>query len=153
MGDLYQREELGKALLQTRRNFILQAGAGFAALPLATILGRDGFFNSQVIGSETSSPLRTPAPHFSKKAKHCVFLFMNGAPSQVDTFDHKPALDKYHGKPYAGKTKVGSNGRAIGYLMRSPFEFNRHGKSGLEISSLFPNTALHADDLCVVRSM
>ena len=153
MRDLYESDEVQKAMLQSRRNFILKSGAGFAALPLASILGRDGFFKSQAIAVESSTGLQTPAPHFSKKAKHCVFLFMNGAPSQVDTFDHKPALDKHHGKPYAGKTKVGSNGRAIGYLMRSPFEFNRYGKSGLEISNLFPNTALHADDLCVLKAL
>ena len=153
MRDLYESDEVQKAMLQSRRNFILKSGAGFAALPLASILGRDGFFKSQAVALESSNGLQTPAPHFSKKAKHCVFLFMNGAPSQVDTFDHKPALDKHHGKPYAGKTKVGSNGRAIGYLMRSPFEFNRYGKSGLEISNLFPNTALHADDLCVLKAL
>jgi len=153
MRDLYESDKVQKAMLQSRRNFILKSGAGFAALPLASILGRDGFFKSQAVALESSTGLQNPAPHFSKKAKHCVFLFMNGAPSQVDTFDHKPALDKHHGKPYAGKTKVGSNGRAIGYLMRSPFEFNRYGKSGLEISNLFPNTALHADDLCVLKAL
>ena len=153
MRDLYEIDEVQKAMLQSRRNFILKSGAGFAALPLASILGRDGFFKSQAVALESAPGIQTPAPHFSKKAKHCVFLFMNGAPSQVDTFDHKPALDKNHGKPYVGKTKVGSNGRAIGYLMRSPFEFNRQGKSGLEISNLFPNTALHADDLCVLKAL
>ncbi|MBJ7305725.1 MAG: DUF1501 domain-containing protein, partial [Gemmataceae bacterium] len=153
MRDLYESDKVQKAMLQSRRNFILKSGAGFAAIPLASILGRDGFFKSQAVALESSTGLQNPAPHFSKKAKHCVFLFMNGAPSQVDTFDHKPALDKHHGKPYAGKTKVGSNGRAIGYLMRSPFEFNRYGKSGLEISNLFPNTALHADDLCVLKAL
>ena len=64
---------------------------------------------------------------------------MNGAPSQVDTFDPKPALAKFDGTPYSGPLKVGSNGRPIGYLMKSPFEFRRHGDSGLPISSLsFP---------------
>lgn len=78
---------------------------------------------------------------------------MNGGPSQVDTFDPKPELAKYHGTPYQGDAKVGSNGRPVGHLMRSPFEFKHYGNSGLEISSLFPNTAQHADDLCVIRSM
>jgi len=78
---------------------------------------------------------------------------MNGGPSQVDTFDPKPMLTKHHGKRYTGDAKVGSNGRAVGHLMQSPFEFTRHGQSGLEISSLFPHTARHADDLCVIRSM
>ena len=70
-------------------------------------------------------------PHFPTRAKHVVFLFMNGAPSQVDTFDRKPALEKYHGSPYRGSTAVGSNGRPVGHLMRSPFPFARHGQSGL----------------------
>src|SRR5437763_8079742 len=78
---------------------------------------------------------------------------MNGAPSQVDTFDPKPALAKFDGQPYRGGAPVGSNGRPIGRLMKSPFEFTRHGKSGLEISSLFPHTAKWADDLCVLRGM
>ena len=78
---------------------------------------------------------------------------MNGAPSQVDTFDPKPALDRHHGEPYKGDLTVGSNRRPIGHLMQSPFEFRKHGQSGLEISSLFPHTAKFADDLCVIRSM
>jgi hypothetical protein len=79
---------------------------------------------------------------------------MNGAPSQVDTFDPKPALSRFHGTAYKGDVEqVGSNGRPIGHLMQSPFEFQKQGQSGLEISSLFPHTAKFADDLCVVRSM
>jgi len=78
---------------------------------------------------------------------------MNGAPSHVDTFDYKPALSKFNGSPYKGDLQVGSNGRPVGYLMQSPFEFNKHGASGIEISSLFPQTAKFADDLCVIRSM
>ena len=65
---------------------------------------------------------------------------MNGAPSQVDTFDPKPALTRLNGTPYKGEPAVGSNGRPIGHLMQSPFEFRQHGQSGLEISSLFPHT-------------
>lgn len=117
----------------------MRATGGFAGLALADLMA--------------ASPLSEKRPHFPVKAKHCVFLFMNGGPSQVDTFDPKPALKKYHGMPYHGDAKVGSNGRAVGHLMQSPFEFRKHGQSGLEISSLFPHTAMHADDLCVIRSM
>lgn len=133
-----------------RRDFLLRAGGGFAGLALADLLTRDGFFART---DEKSGPLAPKKTHFPAKAKHVVFLFMNGAPSHVDTFDPKPELDKYDGKPYTGKTKVGSNGRPVGYLMRSPFEFKRHGKSGLPISSLFPHTSKFADDLCVIRSL
>ena len=134
----------------SRREFFLRAGGGFAGLALVDLLTRDGYLAR---GGERAGPLAPKAAHFSAMAKHVVFLFMNGAPSQVDTFDPKPTLDKYDGKPYTGKTKVGSNGRPIGHLMRSPFEFTKHGKSGLPISSLFPHTAKFADDLCVVRSL
>ncbi len=128
----------------SRRDFFLRAGAGFAGLALTDLLANEAL---------AASPLAEKLPHFPAKAKHCVFLFMNGGPSQVDTFDPKPALAKHHGEPYTGNAKVGSNGRAVGHLMQSPFEFKKHGQSGLEISSLFPHLARHADDLCVIRSM
>lgn len=129
---------------QTRREFLWQAGGGFAGVALAD------FLHAQEQGA---SPLAAKPQHFPAKAKHCVFLFMNGGPSQVDTFDPKPELTKHDGQPYIGDAKVGSNGRPIGHLMKSPFPFAKHGESGLEISSLFPHTAQHADDLCVIRSM
>jgi hypothetical protein len=140
---------------RTRREFLWQAGAGFAGLGLLDLLQRDGFFASAQAASPVAvSPLAPRAPHFPTKAKHVIFLFMNGAPSQVDTFDPKPELAKHHGKPYAGKVKaVGSNGRPVGYLMQTPFEFKAHGRSGLPVSSLFPHTSKFADDLCVLRSL
>lgn len=129
---------------RTRREFLWQVGGGFAGLALADLISSE---------SLAASPLAEKKPHFKPKAKHCIFLFMNGGPSQVDTFDPKPALDKYHSQPYSGDAKVGSNGRPVGHLMKSPFPFRKHGESSLEISSLFPNLANHADDLCVIRSM
>ena len=130
-----------------RREFLWQAGAGFAGLALIDLLTRDGF-------AFGSSPASLRASHFAAKAKHVIFLFMNGAPSHVDTFDPKSALDQHHGKPYVDRSvPVGSNGRPIGHLMKSPFRFAKHGQSGLPISSLFPHTARFADDLCVIRSM
>src|SRR5436305_6068327 len=131
---------------RTRREFLWQVGGGFAGLALTDLLA------SEALAADRS-PLATRPPHFPAKAKHCVFLFMNGGPSQVDTFDPKPALARFHGKPYTGDAKVGSNGRAVGHLMKSPFAFKKHGRSGLEISSLFPHTARFADDLCILRSM
>ena len=131
-------------LAQTRREFLLQAGGGFAGLALADLMATE---------ARAASPLTAKPSHFQAKAKHCVFLFMNGGPSQVDTFDPKPALSKFHGTPYMGEAKVGSNGRAVGHLMQSPFEFQQHGQSGMPISSLFPNISRFADELCVIRSL
>lgn len=134
---------------RTRRSFMWELGGGFASLALVDLLGSSGFFAAQAHAAEAQAS----ATHFPAKAKHCIFLFMNGAPSQVDTFDPKPALAKHDGQPYQGKQKFGSNNRPVGYLMKSPFRFDRSGDSGLEISDLFPHTAKHADDLCVLRSM
>ncbi|MFP6766256.1 MAG: DUF1501 domain-containing protein, partial [Planctomycetaceae bacterium] len=135
---------------QTRRNFFQRAGAGFAGLGLIDLLSRDGFFPQPAVAAPVLA--RKSASHPSQ-AKHCVFLFMNGAPSQVDTFDPKPALSKYDGRKYEGTARVGSNGRPIGYLAQSAFQFHQHGTCGLPISDIFPFTAQHADDLCVIRSM
>src|SRR5688572_10154790 len=141
--------------MMDRRKFLLNAGAGFPVLALVDLLGRDGFFtrHAQAAPANATSVLAAKPPHFPTKAKHVVFLFMNGAPSQVDTFDPKPALARHHGEPYKGELAVGSNMRPVGHLMQSPFEFRKHGQSGLEISSLFPHTAKFADDLCVLRSL
>src|SRR5438874_1275509 len=123
---------------RTRREFLWQVGGGFAGLALLDLLARDGYFAARAAGTKPApSYLLAPRPpHFPAKAKHAVFLFMNGGPSHVDTFDPKPAIDQHHGQPYSGSLAVGSNGRPVGHLMRSPFRFARHGRSGLEISSL-----------------
>ncbi|MBI1902390.1 MAG: DUF1501 domain-containing protein [Planctomycetia bacterium] len=146
---------------RSRREFLWQVGGGFAGLALIDLLVRDGFLTPPAQAGEPGAtkvrpathPLAPKPQHFKQPAKHCIFLFMNGAPSQVDTFDPKPELTKFNGSPYSGKLTVGSNGRPVGFLMQSPFPFKNHGQSGLPISSLFPHTAKHADDLCVIRSM
>ena len=136
---------------RSRRSFLWEVGGGFAGLGLVDLLAREGALGGVSWGQDPAS--RPVGAHFPKRAKHCIFLFMNGAPSQVDTFDPKPALEKYDGRPYQGPHKVGSNDRPVGYLMKSPFAFRPHGESGLEISDLFPHTARHADELCVLRAM
>ncbi|MBI1353909.1 MAG: DUF1501 domain-containing protein [Acidobacteria bacterium] len=137
----------------SRRSLLRTVGAGFPMLALTDLLSRDGFFAQPARAAGAEGLLAAKQPHFAAKAKHVVFLFMNGAPSQVDTFDPKPELVRQHGRPYQGDLAIGSNNRPIGHLMQSPFEFRRHGQSGLEISSLFPHIARHADDLCVIRSL
>ena len=139
----------------SRREFLWETGAGFTGLALLDLLSRDGFFE-QLRAEDVQKVLgllATRKPHFEPGATRGVFLFMNGGPSQVDTFDPKPMLEKHHDTKYDGGIEVGSNGRPIGYLMKSPFPFQQHGESGLPISSLYPHLARHADDLCVIRSM
>lgn len=97
-----------------------------------------------------TSPLAPRGPQFPGRAKRVIHIFANGGPSHVDTFDPKPALDRWHGKEIPVQLKTE---RRTGAAYRSPFKFQRHGRCGLEVSELFPHVGRHADDLCVIRSM
>ena len=107
-----------------------QAGMGFGLLGLASLMADEGLLNRAE--AATQNPLTPKRPHFPAKAQRVVHLFMNGGPSQVDTFDPKPALDKYHGKTLPGPNL--QTERKTGAAMRSPFKFARYGKSGIEVS-------------------
>ncbi|MFQ3592331.1 MAG: DUF1501 domain-containing protein [Gemmataceae bacterium] len=131
--------------LYTRRELLATSGMGFACLALPALLA-----DSARPADRSADPLAPRPPHFPAKAKRVIHLFMNGGPSHVDTFDPKPALDKYHGKPIPITLRTE---RKTGAAWRSPYTFTRHGKSGLPISDIFPHLARHADDLCVIRSM
>lgn len=135
-----------------RRDWLQQAGIGLgaaAALDLMANVVPDSAVQS-------TAPLAVRQPHFPAKAKRVIHLFMNGGPSQIDTFDPKPELAALHGKPLPDSVKNRlqrtQRGR-VGSIFASPFEFSKRGQSGQDISELFPNVARHADDLCVIRSM
>ena len=98
----------------------------------------------------TGNSLRVRAPHFAPKAKRMVHFFLNGGPSHVDTFDPKPKLLEYAGKPLPTSYLTE---RRTGGALPSPFAFKKYGQSGLEISELFQRTAEHADNIAVIRSM
>ena len=137
---------------QTRREFVWQMGGGFAGLALTDLLSRDSFFSSRASASEAMSTKVQRLAHH-RGAKACIFLMMNGAPSQVDTFDYKPALEKYAGKSLpTDKKYINSGGRKVGYLTPAFRPFRPGGKSGLLISDYFPNVRKHADKLCVLNS-
>jgi hypothetical protein len=134
-------------------------GGGFAGLALASLLSADGFFQGRGQAAEithagrAASPVAAKKPHFTSRAKSCIFLMMNGGPSQVDTFDPKPALAKYAGQPLPpGKKYFNSGGRAVGFLTPSARPFRPGGQSGLPISDFFPRVRDHADKLAVIRS-
>ena len=138
----------------TRRELVWQMGAGFTGLALTDLLGREGFFTNRARGAAdgASSTVARPS-QFPAKAKSCIFLLMNGGPSQVDTFDPKPTLEKYAGQPLpAGKKFINSGGRQMGFLTPSFRKFRPGGQSGLPISDFFPNVRRHADKLAVIRS-
>ncbi len=122
-----------------RRHFLQSTSSGFGYLAFSAL--------STWAAEAAQSPLAPKAPHFAPRAKRVIFLFMPGAPSHVDTFDYKPKLTADTGKD-SGK---GRGGPAT--LLGSPWKFSQHGKSGLWISTLFPEVAKQADELCLVRSM
>src|SRR5437899_5867895 len=124
----------------SRRDLLVRSGLGFGALALTDLLH-----------AEAPNPLAPKVAHFPARAKHVIHLFMNGAPSQVDTFDPKPALEKYHGQqPPKGTLKTE---RKTGGLFKSQFKFAKCGQSGIEVSEIFPEVAKCIDDICVIRSM
>ena len=124
-----------------RRALLQSAGAGFGWLAARGLLAAE---------SSTHAPSADKLAQFPAKAKRIIFLFMNGAPSHVDTFDPKPALKTYEG--VEPEKKNGRNTKGAGY-MPSPFRFRQHGDSGTVMSELLPNLGRLADDLCVIRSM
>ena len=133
----------------TRRDFLRQSAFGFGASALGFLAAQDAV--------AATNPLAQKPPHFPGKAKRVIFLFMTGGPSHIETFDPKPALAKFNGQPIPESFKT--EGLALqfmkasdGKLMASPFPFAKHGQSGLELSSLFPQLAKHADELAVIRS-
>jgi hypothetical protein len=138
---------------QSRREFVWQMGGGFAGLALTSLLSQDGFFGRHAVASEIDGPLSMRRNHLATKAKSVIFLMMNGAPSQVDTFDYKPSLEKYAGKPLPeGKNYINSGGRRVGYLTPAFRKFRPGGDSGLLVSDYFPNVRKHADKLAVIKS-
>src|SRR5215510_7414444 len=136
--------------LMTRRRFFGRSACGIGSAALASLLGREGF---------TQEPERKLGPHFPPKAKHVIYLFMDGAPTHVDLFDYKPKLQKMHGEPIpdeylAGKRFSTMTRKANGKLLLGPIEpFKQRGKSGAWVSDFLPFTAEIADELCFIKGM
>lgn len=129
----------------SRRELLQRSGMGFGSLALGALFGGAELANAGVTG-----PLAPKPPQFPAKAKRVVHLFMNGGPSQVDTFDPKPALDKFAGKELPFKLQTE---RRTGAAFPSPFKFIQRGKSGIPVSEIFPEIGNCIDDICVLRSM
>jgi hypothetical protein len=141
-----------KSLLRravSRREALCRMGGGFGMLSFASMVGES--IAKADTPSDSQGVPSARIPNFKPKAKHVIFLFMNGGISQVDSFDPKPMLDKYHGQPIPGDTLA--HERKTGNLMRSPFTFKKYGQSGIEMSEIFPYLGECADDMCMIRSM
>lgn len=130
----------------SRREFLTRAANGFGGLAMAAMLAR----NAEAAATE--DPLAPRAPHRKPKAKSVIFAFMDGGPSQMDSFDPKPRLTREHGQPIPIKTPTtvfNISDRILG----SPYQFKQYGQSGAWVSEIFPNVARRVDDLAIVRSM
>src|SRR5262245_43155419 len=135
----------------SRRDLLRQAANGFGAVALAALLG-DRAFAGDPAPSPEKNPLAPRPPHFPAKAKSVIFLYMDGGPSQVDTFDPKPRLAREHGQPIKVKVEP-TQFNNVGNVLQSPWKFAPRGRSGTPVSDLLPHIAGCADDLCVIRSM
>ena len=129
-----------------RREFLRRAGAGFGMLALAGLLDQDG-----LLAADSNAGLLAPkAGHHLAKAKSVIWLFMEGGPSAMDTFDPKPELDKHDGE--RPKEAISTFFGNPGPLMKSPFVFKQYGQSGAWVSNILPHTARHVDDICFLKS-
>ncbi len=135
----------------SRRDMLTRSACGFGAIALSAMLNE----HSHAAPAEVDRSKRPFAPrktHFEPKVKHVIYLYMDGGPSQVDTWDPKPALAKYHGKPFQMKIEP-TQFNNIGTTFNTPYKFAQYGESGTPCSDLFPHIAKHVDDLAIVRSM
>ncbi len=150
--------ELRIAQELNRRHFLARSGVGLGAMALGSLLGRD-----QVRAAATRSAAESGGlsglPHFPAKAKRVIYLFQSGAPSQMDLFDHKQAIDGRRGIELPDSVRMGqrittmTSGQKSFPVAPSIFKFARHGQSGAALSELLPHTAKIVDDLCIIRSM
>jgi hypothetical protein len=154
----YDHRQRLEERFMTRRELLSRMGNGFALLGLSGVLGAEGLLASSAEAAPAGTPipaalnpLAPKKPHFPGKAKRVIFLFMNGGPSHVDTFDPKPALDKYAGKMLPMENL--RTERKTGAALPSPFKFQKYGQSGIEVSEIFPHVAQHVDDMAVIRSL
>ncbi len=150
----------GKKRFISRRDFLFGPGEGISGLALSYLLAREGLLAGDpraglqnCSGSTETARLRaSTAAHFPPRAKAVISLFMSGGVSHVDTFDPKPALEKYHGQQLTGKGEVRVRQGYPGPLMKSPFGAKRYGQSGIEITELFPHVGSVVDELALIRS-
>ncbi|HEY2952436.1 MAG TPA: DUF1501 domain-containing protein [Verrucomicrobiae bacterium] len=147
----------GNFCRRTRREFLWEAGAGFTGLALTGLLTLDQFFarqaNAASVAAKFTNPLAPKPSHFAPRAKSVIFLFMYGGPSQVDTFDYKPALYPLDGKTVPVKTFGRGGKKDEGRVVGPKWPFQQYGQCGKWVSDLFPHLASCVDDIAFLHSM
>jgi len=143
--------------IRSRRDFLTSTASGIGMAALLSLLKGDGLARAETTGDTLVNPLAPKPPHFAPKAKRCIFIFLAGAPSQIDLFDPKPKLNELHGKPLpesmTKNVRFAFIQKETAVLMGSPRKFQPHGECGMELSDLLPNIATCADDIALIRSM
>ena len=139
----------------TRREMLLRCAHGFGAVALTALAAEQARAEGAAAPAPPPQGFARPVRHHEPKARSVIFLYMDGGPSQVDTFDYKPRLEKHHGQdPYKAIGRLEPTQFAnIGKVMASPWRFKQHGRCGHWVSELLPHVAECADDLAVIRSM
>jgi hypothetical protein len=144
------------ARVNSRRWFLKECGMGLGKMALASLLTNAFWPRNTAQAGSAAEVLQPRPPHFPGKARHVIHLFMAGAPSQLDLFDHKPELSKLEGKPLPPSVTMGQRLafiRSDAAVMGPQYKFNRHGQCGMELSEALPHIATVADDICLIRSM
>ena len=135
----------------SRRDMLVRCANGFGAVALAALLGEEGY-GADLAPRRDVDPMAPKPSHYPAKAKSVIFLFMDGGPSQVDTFDPKPRLDREHGQAIKAKVQP-TQFNNVGKVLKCPWKFRNRGESGIPVSDLFPNVGAHVDKMAIVRSM
>jgi Protein of unknown function (DUF1501) len=135
----------------SRRDMLARCANGFGAVALAALLGEEAF-GADIVPKKDADPMAPQPSHYPAKAKNVIFLFMDGGPSQVDTFDPKPRLDREHGQAIKAKVQP-TQFNNVGKVLKCPWKFQNRGESGIPVSDLFPHVGAHVDDMAIVRSM
>lgn len=136
----------------TRRDMLAQCANGFGAMALAALAQNQAYGLAPTAPGPAQNPFAPKPSHFPAKAKSVIFLYMDGGPSQMDTFDPKPRLTKENGQPIKVKVEP-TQFNNVGNVMGSPWKFQQYGQSGIPVSELFPHIATCVDDLAIIRSM
>ena len=132
----------------SRRDCLTRSGSGFGLLGLAALLGDVGALATPERDDSSALPRHGPVA----RAKSVIWCFMYGGPSGIDLFDHKPDLEKYHGRPFDGAAELQTFSGKVGPLMRPPFGFQRYGECGQTVSELYPNIARHVDSIAFLKA-
>src|SRR5438876_982132 len=144
-------------LSQYRRDFLTTSASGIGMLALASLLGDEGLLAAESTPTDAGNPLAVKAPHFAPKARACICIYLEGAPSQIDLFDPKPKLNELNGQKLPDsmtqKVRFAFIRKETARLMGSRRTFTKHGQSGIELSDFLPHLATCVDDMAMIRSM